>query len=126
VTEKSASRKAKRDALSPPRCEIPDCEWTYNFQRHRIVPGRDGGKYKKGNVISLCPNHHAQADDGVLPADYLLEIVQTRINEELNQQSELGTASPSAGGSCPSEESGIRDGVGSADAADGLEVGVAE
>ena len=125
MNERSAARRAKRDALSPPYCEIPACEWTYNFQRHRIVPGRDGGKYKLGNVISVCPNHHAMADDGALPAEYLLEIVRDRIELSGQQQPETEPRATSAetGGSCPAEEPIESDGVGSADAAAGLSEG---
>lgn len=126
MTDRSASRKRKRDALTPPRCEIPGCDWLYNYQRHRIIPGRDGGKYKLGNVIGLCPNHHALADDGVLPAEYLLEIVRKRIEKSGDQSTTDGTASPEIVGSGTPEEYVSGDGVGPADAGNGIDAGVTD
>ena len=121
MSDKSASgRKAKRDALTPSSCEIPGCEWTYNFQRHRIVPGRLGGKYKQGNVIALCPNHHSVADDDVIPAEYLLGIVSERI-EKNGIKIEQRTPGLEERGGNPSEESVEGDGECATDAGDGLE-----
>ena len=42
---------------------------------HRIIPGKDGGKYEIGNVISACPNCHRRLTLG-LP----LPMMQTREN----------------------------------------------
>lgn len=38
------------------RCEL--CGHVFG-QKHRIHPGVWGGEYSEGNVIYLCPNHHA-------------------------------------------------------------------
>jgi HNH endonuclease len=32
--------------------------------RHRLHPGKDGGKYEVGNVVALCANCHAEVHDG--------------------------------------------------------------
>lgn len=41
------------------------CSWRGLLHRHRIVPGKDGGKYVQGNVLRLCPNcHSAEHGDG--------------------------------------------------------------
>ena len=35
------------------------CGWDkYKCDIHRIIPKGEGGRYEKGNVISLCPNCH--------------------------------------------------------------------
>jgi predicted restriction endonuclease len=73
------AQRRKRAALSPDRCEIPGCEWEHPIQRHRIEPGREGGRYRKGNVISLCPNHHWLADNAVIPACHLIALVEERV-----------------------------------------------
>jgi len=70
--------RRKRAALSPQHCEYPGCKWPHPIQRHRIEPGRNGGKYRKGNVISLCPNHHWLADNDLISPEALLEIVALR------------------------------------------------
>lgn len=69
---------AKVRSLTPEHCEIEGCDWEHKIQRHRITPGRDGGKYKTGNVIALCPNHHWLADNDILKAEDLHEIVRCR------------------------------------------------
>lgn len=35
------------------------CGWLGECNRHRVVPGKDGGRYTAGNVVVLCPNCHA-------------------------------------------------------------------
>jgi predicted restriction endonuclease len=72
--------REKRAKLSPEFCEWPDCDWEHAIQRHRIEPGRNGGRYKNGNVISLCPNHHWLADRELEPCTpgRLLAIVERR------------------------------------------------
>jgi hypothetical protein len=78
---KGTSRK-KRETLAPKFCEYPACSYRKIVQRHRIIPGRDGGKYVLGNVIALCPNHHGEADRGWIPVEFLLAIVRKRIEED--------------------------------------------
>jgi len=82
-----ATSRQRRAALSPAHCEVPGCDWPHPIQRHRIEPGRDGGKYRKGNVISLCPNHHWLADRDMTPceAEALLLIVAARPNKEVTE-----------------------------------------
>jgi len=79
-----ATSRQKRAALSPDSCEVPGCSWPYPIQRHRIQPGRDGGKYRKGNVCSLCPNHHWLADREMAPCEpeALLLIIAARPNKD--------------------------------------------
>lgn len=37
------------------------CGWNKSYcDRHRIIPGSEGGKYIKENVIPLCPNCHRE------------------------------------------------------------------
>lgn len=75
---KAASKQFKRD-LIPPVCEIPDCGYEFFVTRHRIKRGKNGGKYIPGNVIGLCPNHHAEAEAGVIPQYVLFQIVHERL-----------------------------------------------
>lgn len=78
MPESEGAKKRKRESLTPSHCEIPGCEYTLFFQRHRIIAGRDGGKYVAGNVIALCPNHHKEADEGYIPPEVLFDIVRLR------------------------------------------------
>jgi hypothetical protein len=49
------------------------CGWNRSFcDRHRIIAGNLGGKYKVGNVISLCPNCHRELHN---PHDTLMKSV---------------------------------------------------
>jgi predicted restriction endonuclease len=74
-----------RNGLVPNYCEIKGCNFTDFITRHRIKPGRRGGKYVLGNVIALCPNHHAQAELNMFSQKELFEIVQERLSKELGE-----------------------------------------
>lgn len=117
--------------LSPGFCEIAECLGIPGYpvlvQRHRIIPGREGGKYKKGNVISLCGSHHVLADRGYIPADELLEIVRLRLEKEQLEKQTVDNIdheraeSDQGGGSDTPQEPDESFGDGSGDAADGLQ-----
>jgi len=127
MTEEAVpSPKKKKTALTPVFCEIEGCSWEYKIQRHRIVPGRDGGKYSKGNVIALCPNHHFLADNGILGIRELFEIVEKRyesgwpLSESKNEQdSSERVESTEGGGGNPAEEPSRSDGISPPDATNG-------
>src|SRR4249920_1062867 len=76
---KSGCPRRKRTKLTPSYCEIPGCGYSFVVQRHRITPGREGGKYELGNVIALCPNHHQEADREHISRQELYYLVQERI-----------------------------------------------
>jgi hypothetical protein len=43
------------------------CKWDRsNVDAHRVIHGKDGGKYKQDNVIGLCPNCHRLVHKGVI------------------------------------------------------------
>ncbi len=73
-----------RKTISPEHCEIPGCRWPYRIQRHRMTPGREGGKYVKGNVIELAPNAHWLADNGYIFRSILRRIVMSRPKDDNN------------------------------------------
>lgn len=78
----SNGNKNRRDVkrgLIPDYCEIPDCTFDALVTKHRIKPGRRGGKYIAGNVIGLCPNHHTLAELGHFSQHELFQIVQKRM-----------------------------------------------
>lgn len=121
--------RGKRD-LSPNHCEIPGCRGVPGYpgliQRHRIIPGREKGKYKRGNVISLCPNHHALADRDLISSRELLQIVDKRIREEkleqkkIDSESTVRSRSPEESRSNITEESVQGDGSSSTNGPNGL------
>lgn len=47
-------------------CAIEGCTYNTTHDMHRLVPGRDGGLYEIGNMFSLCPNHHAEIERGII------------------------------------------------------------
>lgn len=44
------------EGMSTIKCSI--CGWDGPCDRHRIVFGMNGGRYKTGNITILCPNCH--------------------------------------------------------------------
>jgi predicted restriction endonuclease len=80
-----ARREFKR-GLVPDYCEIPGCGYTIHVTKHRIKPGRKGGKYIAGNVIGLCSNHHVEAELGLFSQYELFAIVQERLQSERSKK----------------------------------------
>lgn len=78
-TNGNKNRRDVRRGLIPDYCEIPGCEFDALITKHRIKPGRRGGKYIAGNVIGLCPNHHVEAEQGKFSQYELFQIVQKRL-----------------------------------------------
>jgi hypothetical protein len=76
-----------KKGLIPDECEIPGCGFRALVTRHRIKPGRKGGKYIPLNVIGLCPNCHVLAEQEIYSQFELFQIVQKRLKL---QSMELG------------------------------------
>lgn len=79
----SKKRLYKKNLVSG-ACEV--CGYDKYITRHRIRPGRKGGKYVPGNVIGLCPNCHSEAETGELSPHVLTQIVYDRIRRELKDK----------------------------------------
>lgn len=77
-------KRETKKHLSPDYCEI--CGYDIYITRHRIRPGRKGGKYKLGNVISVCPNCHAECEKGLISPLVLFSIIYARIREEMKNK----------------------------------------
>jgi hypothetical protein len=43
---------------------IEGCKYSRALEVHRLVEGKDGGKYEIGNAYAVCPNHHAEITRG--------------------------------------------------------------
>jgi len=41
-------------------CMIKGCNYNRTYNVHRLLPGKEGGKYAIGNMFAICPNHHAE------------------------------------------------------------------
>lgn len=49
-------------------CEY--CFWQGPCDCHRPIAGKDGGKYKRGNMRSICPNCHRLINLGLMIDKY--------------------------------------------------------
>lgn len=49
-----------------------------------------GGKYIPGNVIGLCPNHHVEAELGIIPKYELFQIVHERLQRTIKSRENNG------------------------------------
>ncbi len=47
-------------------CMVSGCSYSKCFDIHRLVEGKDGGKYEDGNMFAICPNHHAEIHRGLI------------------------------------------------------------
>lgn len=41
-------------------CMVEGCRYNRTFDLHRLIEGKNGGKYIIGNMFAICPNHHAE------------------------------------------------------------------
>lgn len=51
------------------RCVI--CGFDFHVHVHHITPLASGGTNAFDNLITLCPNHHAMADQRVISVEHL-------------------------------------------------------
>jgi len=67
---KNYGYKNPTDALRlelPKVCEVMGCKYKRVLHMHRWpLAGKDGGKYKRGNVVMVCPNHHCEHHAGLV------------------------------------------------------------
>src|ERR1035437_9291762 len=49
-----------RDRFHFTHCMIQGCAYDKTYDIHRLIPGKQGGKYEIGNIFAICPNHHAE------------------------------------------------------------------
>ncbi len=47
-------------------CMVRGCNYSRTFDAHRLICGKDGGKYIIGNMYAICPNHHAELHRGLI------------------------------------------------------------
>lgn len=61
---------------------VEECQYSRTLDVHRLVHGKDGGKYEIGNMFTICPNHHAECHRGLITfekiSDSLLRAIQIR------------------------------------------------
>lgn len=53
------------------------CGYDKHFTVHHIHPVSEGGSHKYDNLITLCPNHHTEADGGEISRQYLKSLIQS-------------------------------------------------
>ena len=57
----SAARlKILKDEFNFTCCMVEGCTYCKTYDIHRLIPGKEGGKYEIGNMYAICPNHHAE------------------------------------------------------------------
>lgn len=57
----------------------------YGNEIHHIVSVKDGGKATEDNLLLLCPNHHKQADLGLIPLQELRSYLKPALTAEEKQ-----------------------------------------
>lgn len=60
-------------------------QYAYGNEIHHIIAVQDGGKASFDNLILLCPNHHKQADLGLLTIEELQSHLKEPPTEEEKQ-----------------------------------------
>ena len=47
-------------------CMVFGCCYNRTYAVHRLVEGKDGGKYEIGNMFAICPNHHQEIHSKII------------------------------------------------------------
>jgi len=66
----AALRRARK--VLPKKCMV--CGYDKFVDWHHIIPRKEGGTHDVRNTIMLCPNHHREADQGLISKKTLLSI----------------------------------------------------
>ena len=66
-------------------CMVSGCRYSKTFDVHRLVEGKDGGKYEIGNMFAICPNHHAESHRGLIKLEKINDYTLRAINIEANR-----------------------------------------
>jgi hypothetical protein len=61
-------------------CMVDGCDYNKTYDVHRLIAGKNGGKYEIGNMFAICPNHHAEFHRGLIEFlkinDYTLHAIE--------------------------------------------------
>ena len=71
-------------------CMVSGCRYNKTFDVHRLVEGKNGGKYEIGNMFAICPNHHAEFHRGLITLEKINDSTLCAIETEMTR-SGLGT-----------------------------------
>ena len=86
LTRAESRLKILKDLFDLKSCMVDGCEYDITYDVHRLVAGKDGGKYEVGNMFAICPNHHAEIHRGISKPikidDYTLLVNKCKKNEE--------------------------------------------
>jgi hypothetical protein len=73
--------KKLQDTFKFNNCMIENCTYNTLYNIHRLIEGKDGGKYEIGNMFAICPNHHAEIHKKIITVvkinNCTLKIVQS-------------------------------------------------
>lgn len=58
-----------RKTFGSTSCMVGECNYSRTVDVHRLIEGKDGGKYEIGNMFLICPNHHAEHHRGLITLD---------------------------------------------------------
>lgn len=60
LTRGSGRLRLLREEFEFSSCMVDGCDYGLTYDIHRLIEGRDGGRYEVGNMFAICPNHHAE------------------------------------------------------------------
>ena len=67
-------------------CMVEGCTYNTTYDIHRLIHGKDGGKYEIGNAFAICPNHHAEIHRKIISVEKIDNKTLRVINKQTEQQ----------------------------------------
>jgi len=55
-------------------CMVDGCSYNRTYNIHRLIQGKDGGKYEIGNMFAICPNHHTECHMGIISLEKINDL----------------------------------------------------
>lgn len=74
-----------KEAFNFESCMVSGCRYNKTFDVHRLIEGKNGGKYEIGNMFAICPNHHAESHRGLITLEKINDYTLRAINIEANR-----------------------------------------
>lgn len=71
-----------KDTFDFTSCMVEGCQYDRCFDIHRLIEGKNGGKYEIGNMFAICPNHHAEVHRNVIKLEKISDCQLRVIDDE--------------------------------------------
>ena len=81
MSDEASDGKTYLRSVAPDACEMCGYD-VLKPTKHRVIPGREGGAYRKINVLFCCGNCHSECEHGLHSREYQFSLIAKRLGVE--------------------------------------------